>query len=206
MFSGIVEGLLEIKKVEETRNGRKLTLDLKKLSREIKIGDSVSINGVWLTAIKKEKSLATFEVIPETLKRTNLGELKTGYRANIELSLRLSDRIGGHLVQGHIDGTGKLLKKEKDGEYLKFWIQTDKKITGMLIEKGSVALDGISMTIVDVKTHETGLRPVSNSGRFSVCLIPHTLEVTTLGLKKPGDRINIEIDQVGKWIKKLLGK
>lgn len=195
MFSGIVEGFVPVTKIEKHNEGLLITLDLGKFSEGIEIGESISVNGVCLTVVSLDGTNLSFVVMPETLKKTNLGNLKQGIKVNFERSLRYGDRIGGHFVYGHVDGTGTLESKEMEGEYEKFWIKTSPEITDIMIEKGSVALDGVSMTVVDV-----------NHGKFSICLIPHTLEVTTLGEKQIGDIINIEVDQIGKWIQKFLGK
>ncbi len=195
MFSGIVEGLSEVKSIEKTGKGIRIGIDLTGFTDGLKVGDSISVNGICLTLIDLENGVGYFEVMPETLQKTDLGEIKVGSKVNFERSLRYGDRIGGHFVHGHVDGIGKLIKKERNGEYWKFWIEVPAHLTDMMIEKGSVGLDGVSMTLVDV-----------HDGKFSVCLILHTLKVTTLGLKKEGDTINIEVDQIGKWVKKLLGK
>lgn len=194
MFSGIVEGLGEVVKVEELGRGIRLFVGLKGLAGDAEVGDSISVNGVCLTVAGRDGETVSFDIMPESLNRTNLGELEGGDRVNLEGSLRVGDRIGGHFVTGHIDGTGKLVKAEEDGEFKKLWISAGKDVTGMLIPKGSVALDGASMTVVDI-----------GADRFSVCCIPRTLEITTLGLRKPGEQVNIEIDMIGKWVKKLLG-
>jgi riboflavin synthase len=191
MFSGIVEGLGEVKKVEKLGNGIRVSVDFKGLP-DVDIGDSVSVNGVCLTVVGKGETVS-FDIMPETLDKTNLGQLKVGDRVNIEGSLKAGDRIGGHFVTGHIDGTGKVVKVEEDGEFRKLWISADRCVTDMLIPKGSVALDGVSMTVVDIEAN-----------RFSVCCIPHTLEITTLGLRKIGEPVNIEIDMIGKWVKRIL--
>jgi riboflavin synthase len=191
MFSGIVEGLGEVKKVEKLGNGIRVSVDFKGLP-DVDIGDSVSVNGVCLTVVGKGETVS-FDIMPETLDKTNLGQLKVGGRVNIEGSLKAGDRIGGHFVTGHIDGTGKVVKVEEDGEFRKLWISADRCVTDMLIPKGSVALDGVSMTVVDIEAN-----------RFSVCCIPHTLEITTLGLRKIGEPVNIEIDMIGKWVKRIL--
>lgn len=190
MFSGIIKGLGEIKGVENFRKGLRIHVDIKGLI-DVDIGDSVAINGVCLTVVRKNK-VVSFELMPETLKRTNLGLLKIGDKVNVEGSLKVCDRIGGHFVTGHIDAIGKIVKIEGK-DFKKLWISAKRDIINMLIPKGSVALDGVSMTIVDIK-----------KDKFSVCCIPHTLKLTTLGLKDVGDLVNIEIDMIGKWVKKII--
>ena len=190
MFSGIVSSAA-VSETQSQGNGLRLSLDLGGLAGELKIGDSVSVNGVCLTVLEIQGSVTVFDAMPETLDKTNLGSLKPGERVNVELPLKLSDRLGGHFVQGHIDGTGKLLKKETQGEYVKLWISATPDLTIQMIPKGSIAMDGVSMTLVDVQ-----------KDRFSVAVIPHTLEITTLGTKQPGQHFNIEVDMLGKYIKK----
>jgi riboflavin synthase len=143
--------------------------------------------------VKKAGGILAFDVMPETQERTALGSLRPGEEVNIELSLRPSDRIGGHFVLGHVDGTGKIIRKEEDGRYAKLWIEARPEITKMMVSKGSVAIDGVSMTVVDVE-----------KDKFSVCVIPHTLKVTTLGKKGPGDSVNLETDMLGKYVRKFL--
>lgn len=193
MFSGIVEGLGEVEKIEKLGGGLRFFIDLAELSEGVEKKDSISVNGVCLTVTEISGGTASFDIMPETLDKTDLGELEEGDKVNVERSLKVGDRLGGHFVSGHIDGTGSINRIEKDGEFRKLWFETKKEITEMMIEKGSVALDGVSMTVVDVE-----------EGRFSVCCIPHTLEITTLGKKGEGDKVNIEIDMVGKWVKKIL--
>lgn len=192
MFSGIVESA-SVEKVKKAAEGLRLTISLPESADGVAIGDSISINGVCLTVVEKNQQLISFDVIPETLQKTNLSSLKPQEKLNIELSLRPSDRIGGHFVFGHIDGTGSILKKEHDGEYIKIWISASPQLLQQMVQKGAVALDGVSMTLVDVQ-----------KDRFSVCVIPHTLSITTLGSKKEGDSLNIEVDMIGKYVRKYL--
>lgn len=193
MFSGIVyPGRVE--RVEKRGEDLRIYISLENAG-EIAIGDSVSVNGVCLTAIEKNGKTVAFDVMPETQDKTNLGGLSPPSKVNIELSLRPMDRLGGHFVLGHIDGTGKIVKRERDGRYAKIWVMAGHELTNMMVPKGAVALDGVSMTLVDVE-----------KGKFSVCVIPHTLETTTLGQKKPGQVVNLEIDILGKYIKKYLGE
>lgn len=192
MFSGIIEGLGEVRRIEKIGKGVRIFIDLKGLVGDVKVGDSVSINGVCLTVTKAGETVS-FDIMPETLERTNLRRLKDGDKVNVEGSLKVGDRIGGHFVTGHIDSTGKLVKVEEDGEFKKLWISAGKDVSDMLTPKGSVALDGVSMTMVDIE-----------EDRFSVCCIPHTLEITTLGLRETGEEFNIEIDMIGKYVRRFL--
>lgn len=194
MFAGIVEKLSTVKEIKPNGEGKRLYVEVgKEIVNDSKVGDSISINGTCLTVIEKSGGTAAFEVMPETLSRTNIGLLKKGEKVNIERSLRMSDRNHGHFVMGHIDGVGKILRKENLGRFSKVWISCGKNLTGYIAEKGSVAVDGISLTVVDVK-----------SGGFSAALIPHTLEITTLGFKKKGDAVNIEIDMLARYVKRIL--
>ena len=194
MFTGIVENLGTVISTRRLK-GRTyaLRIDLGKMIRNVQKGDSFAVNGVCLTIVGKRGTIGSFEVISETLSRTDLGTLEPGSRVNIERSMLLEQRISGHLVMGHVDGTGKIVSAnpQKDGS-TKVWISADRKLTSMMVEKGAVALDGVSLTLVDVSDR-----------RFSVCLIPHTLKVTTLGIKGKCDLVNIEADYIGKYVVKL---
>ena len=195
MFSGIVEKLGRV--VSVTKNPGKSALikvAVGKLAKGVRVGDSVCVNGVCLTVTGRSKDVVSFDAVKETLRVTNLGELRKGSRVDIERSIMPTDRIGGHFVTGHIDGVGKIVKIEKEADAsVKMWIESAPELTGMMIRKGSVAVDGISLTLVDVA-----------ASRFSVCLIPHTLSVTTLGHKTEGDSVNLEVDMIGKYVRKYL--
>ena len=192
MFTGIVEGLGTIKKFDKkakTWSAAKMKVDLGKYAKGLKVGHSIAINGVCLTVTKISKNQAEFEMIDETIKKTDLGTLELGDKVNIERSMKVSERIEGHFVLGHIDSTGKIIKIEKMPKEIKFWIELPKDLIKQIVKKGSIAIDGISFTIVDV---------VKN--KISVCIIPHTMKITNLGLKKIGDKVNIETDILGKYI------
>ena len=197
MFTGIVEKMGTVASTQKLK-GRTYTMriDLGKMIKEVHIGDSIALNGACLTVVGKRGTVGSFDVMGETLRRTNLGGLKPSSRVNIERSMSLKDRISGHFVIGHIDGTGTITKiqSQSDGS-VKMTVSTSKRLTSMMVEKGSVALDGISLTLVDVTSRE-----------FSVYLIPHTLEITTLGIKKKGDLVNIEADYIGKYVLKLVAE
>src|SRR4029079_12174497 len=198
MFTGIIEGtgiiksLVKISENDKAADNR-IEIDLGKLSKGLEIGDSVNVNGTCLTATRILKSVAFFEVVKETMKRTALGFLKVGDHVNLERSLRVNDRLEGHIVLGHVDGVGKIQEIKKDPSETKMWINVNKEISKYLVPKGSVALDGISFTIVDVS--ET---------KFSIALVPHTLAVTTFKNKQKGDKVNIEADILSKYVTKLL--
>lgn len=197
MFTGIVEGTGRVKSISKSRKGADTALRVKlgRLSRGLKRGDSVCINGACLTVTKLSKGEAEFEMVAETIRRTNLGKVRNGDSVNIERSMRVGDRLEGHFVLGHVDGTGTIDEIEKMPSETKIWIKLEKGLAKSLVSKGSIAVDGISLTLVDVK-----------GDRVSVSLIPHTLEVTTLGLGHKGDRVNIETDILGKYVNSNLSK
>lgn len=187
MFSGIIEELGELKKI--SRRGRVTLFEIEayKVLADANVGDSVSVNGACLTIINKKLDALSFEVMPETLKVTNLGTLKIKDRVNLERALRIGDRLSGHFVTGHVDCIGIIRRKNYINNNLCFGIAVPGKFMGYCISKGSVAVDGISLTIVDRK-----------SDSFRVYIIPHTLKNTTLGFKGPSDKVNIEFDILTK--------
>ena len=196
LFTGIIQGVGGVENISKKKSrGRaaQLTVDLGKLARGLKVGDSVSINGACLTVVNLSKNKASFEMINETMKRTALGSLTMGDMVNIERSLKVGDTLDGHFVLGHVDGVGKIIDKVKQKDQTKLWVSIDKELLKYIVSKGSIAIDGISLTVVDV-----------NSNKISVALIPHTIAVTTLGIKKKGDLVNVEIDVLGKYARKVL--
>jgi len=196
MFAGIIHGLGKVEKISATKgNGKaaQMTVDLGRLAKGLKIGDSVSINGACLTVVGIKNSKASFEMVGETMKKTALGSLTIGERVNIEQSLRVGDTIDGHFVLGHVDGVGTIIEKIKQKNQTKLWIRIDKKLMRYVVPKGSIAIDGISLTVVDVM-----------KDKISVALIPHTLTITTLGIKDRGDKVNVEMDLLGKYARKVL--
>ena len=191
MFTGIIEGQGIVKKFDiktKNRSAAKMEIDLGTLAKGLQIGDSVAINGVCLTATHISKKQAEFEMIGETLKKTNLGMMKPGDKVNIERSLKVGERMEGHFVLGHIDGTGKIVNIEKLPKEFKFWIELPKDLAKFTVKKGSITVDGISLTLVDVLKN-----------KISVCIIPHTMKITNLDSKKIGDKVNIETDILGKY-------
>ena len=191
MFTGIVEGIGIIKRFEKKTNSRsaaKMKVDLGNLAKGLKAGHSVAINGVCLTVTRIFKGEAEFEMIGETIRKTDLGKLETGDKVNIERSLKVGDRMEGHFVLGHIDGTGKIINIEKLPKEIKLWIELSNDLSKYVVKKGSIAIDGISLTLVDV---------IKN--KISVCIIPHTMKITNLYSKKIGDKVNIETDILGKY-------
>jgi riboflavin synthase len=192
MFSGIVEALGTITEVRREPPGCKLFVREPRVVSEIKVADSVSINGCCLTVVEVAGGTMAFDAGPETLARTNLGELVPGSRVNLERALRVGDRLGGHFVSGHIDATGTLLERRDEGSWSFFWFQVPKRLSQQMASKGSIAVDGVSLTIVD-----------SEPERFSVALIPYTLAVTTLGPLQVGGRVNLETDILAKYVERL---
>lgn len=194
MFTGIVEGIgtvNKISKITKNRSAIEMTIDLGKQVKGLKIGQSVALNGVCLTATKISKSKCIFEMIEETTKKTDLGNLKVGGVVNIERSLKVGDRLEGHFVLGHVDGVAiikKILKKPKE---VQVYFEVPKNLAKYIVKKGSITIDGISLTVVDIK-----------KTLAYVSLIPHTIEITNFHTKKVGDKVNIETDILGKYILK----
>lgn len=187
MFSGIVEELGEVKKI--SKGGRNTLLEIKtqKVQSDTRIGDSICVNGACLTVIKNEAGVLTFEIIPETLKVSNLGILKISDKVNLERSLKIGDRLSGHFVTGHIDCVGIIRKKNYINNNLAFQIAVPAEFIKYCIPKGSIAVDGISLTLADKRANI-----------LSVYIIPHTLKNTTLGFKGPSEKVNIEFDILAK--------
>ena len=197
MFTGLVEGMGIVTALERRGPGVELAISPTERFADqdsTHIGDSVAINGCCLTVIRNDGESWWFQAGSETLSRTNLGEFKVGSRVNLERSLRPTDRLGGHFVQGHIDGVGQVDAIVKEGEWIHMSFSTPHHLTRQMVSKGSVAVDGVSLTLVNVEAN-----------RFSVALIPHTLDVTTLGNRQVGHKVNIETDVIGKYMEKMLG-
>ncbi len=194
MFTGIIQGIGKIEKISKNTKNRsafQMTVDLGKHAKGLKVGQSVALNGVCLSATKILKNKCDFEMIDETIKQTDLGNLVPGATVNIERSLKVGDRMEGHFVLGHVDGVGIIKKIEKKPKEIKVWFEVPKKLIKFVVKKGSIAIDGISLTVVDVTKNNA-----------SVCLIPHTIKITNFQSKKIGDKINIETDILGKYILK----
>ncbi|MHC4939197.1 MAG: riboflavin synthase [Planctomycetota bacterium] len=189
MFTGLVQALGTIREMEPRGEAVRLTVEASGPAAEAAIGDSVAVNGCCLTVVGIDGENLAFDVIPESLDRTNLGAQSTGSRVNLELPLRPSDRMGGHFVQGHVDAVGKLVNKtDHDGD-VRLTFSLPEVLRGQVVEKGSIAIDGVSMTVAGVD-RET----------FSVAVIPHTLEVTTLGRLRVDDPVNLEGDILAKYV------
>ncbi len=193
MFTGLVEALGIVRGMEPDGEGTQLDIAESTVAPQTVIGESVAINGTCLTVVHRQNDWFRFQAGPETLQRTNLGELRAGDRVNLERSLQVGDRLGGHIVQGHIDGIGFIDHRDRQGEWEMVWFRCAEDLAAQMVSKGSVAVDGISLTVVDV-----------TKNGFSVALIPHTLAVTTLGFKQPGDKVNLETDLFAKYIWKYL--
>ena len=195
MFTGIIECLATVADVSDEGAGRSLDLHIPvgDFRDDARIGNSIAINGACLTVVAWQQEKCKFQVGPETLLRTNLGELRVGDRVNIERALRLSDRLGGHFVQGHIDGIGHIDQRLPQGDWETVWFRCPEVLTRQMVSKGSIAVDGISLTLVDVEP-----------SRFSVALIPHTLTSTTLGFKRAGASVNLETDLIAKHVCKCV--
>ena len=193
MFTGLIENIGTVSSIKRAGGGLKISI-CPESAIELQIGDSVSINGACLTVVETGKNIA-FEVSPETLRNTNLGELKVNDKVNMERALRLSDRLGGHLVTGHIDGIGVIIDKRKEGEYTFYTFEAPPEILKYTVKKGSIAVDGISLTVIglDMKS-------------FTVAIIPHTLTATNIGSKGIGDKVNLEVDIIGKYVEKFVSK
>lgn len=193
MFTGIIEELGIIESIKNGSNSQILRIKAKKILEGSQIGDSISVNGVCLTITDIGQNIFSADVMHETLKRSSLGNLSRGTKVNLERALLLSTRLGGHIVSGHIDGIGTIKSIKKDDNAVWYTIESNEKILRYIIEKGSVAIDGISLTVADV-----------SSENFSVSVIPHTKSVTNLSEKKIGSIVNIENDCIGKYVEKLL--
>jgi riboflavin synthase len=193
MFTGIIEQVGSVKETTDTETGRRLVLSGDDLD-QLPLGASISVNGVCLTAIATGDDSVTVEVIPETLQRTNLGSLVRESQVNLERPMPADGRFDGHIVQGHVDGTGTVsaLSRSDDGAVV-MTVVAPASLQRYMVEKGSITIDGVSLTIAEIE-----------DDRFSVALIPHTLEVTTLGLRNPGDTVNLEVDVLAKYVEKLL--
>ncbi len=193
MFTGLIVEMGEVVSVTKREGGARLSLTAETVAGGAGIGDSISINGACLTVVEKKGGTLGFDLSNETLRATNLGQLKVKDRVNLEPALRLDARLDGHFVTGHTDGVGRIRSKTVTGDMYKVVIDAGREIVDLLVGKGSVAVDGISLTVVDV------LRD-----GFSVVIIPHTAGMTTMGYKDAGDSVNLEVDILGKYVSKFL--
>jgi riboflavin synthase len=193
MFSGIVEARGTVAELRSEPPGCRLIVREPKIAEAAKVADSISVNGCCLTVIETSGPTFAFQAGPETLARTNIGDLKPGSFVNLERALAVGDRLGGHFVTGHIDGVGTLQSREDHGDWSFFWFELPRRLSRQMASKGSVAVDGVSLTIVD-----------SGPDRFSVALIPYTLAVTTLGPLQAGEKVNLETDVLAKYVERLI--
>ncbi len=190
MFTGIIEEVGKLKRLSKGGKESRIEISCKNILSDLHIGDSIAVNGVCLTVVSFTENSFTADVMNETFHRTNLGQLKTSESVNLERAMAANGRFGGHIVSGHIDGQGIIKSIKPDSNAIWFEIKTEKKILDYIVEKGSIAIDGISLTVARV-----------DASSFYVSIIPHTLSETVLGHKKIGDSVNLENDMVGKYIK-----
>ncbi len=192
VFTGIIEELAVVKQIDKQKLVR-LTILAKTVLEDLKIGDSITVNGVCLTVMSFNTSEMMVEISPETLGVSSLGSLKVGDGVNLERALRLNDRLGGHLVTGHVDGVGRIRERRPEGDSSVLRIEAPAEVLRYCVKKGSIAVDGVSLTINDLTDKE-----------FVVTVIPYTAKVTTLGLKGIGDTMNLEVDLIGKYVERFL--
>ncbi|MBF0592122.1 MAG: riboflavin synthase [Nitrospirae bacterium] len=193
MFTGIIETVGDIVALNKRHDIVQLGVRQGSMAQQANIGDSVAIDGVCLTVVRKESATMFFDVSHQTLKDTTFGELRPGMRVNMELAMRMDNRLGGHLVAGHVDGIGHIRTKEQRGGAFALSIEGGDDILRYVIKKGSIAVDGISLTVVEV-----------SATAFTVVVIPHTSMITTLDLKTPGQRVNLEVDMIGKYVERFV--
>ncbi|MFI6936010.1 riboflavin synthase [Streptomyces sp. NPDC050287] len=193
MFTGIVEELGEVTAVEILDDASRFRLRGPVVTKGAQHGDSIAVNGVCLTVVEHEGDEFTADVMAETLKRSSLGALTVGSRVNLERPMAVGARLGGHIVQGHVDGTGTVLEREPSEHWEIVKISLPADLTRYVVEKGSITVDGISLTVVD-----------AGPDHFTVSLIPTTLDLTTLGRKQPGDPVNLEVDVIAKYVERLM--
>ena len=205
MFTGIVEELGRVVRLETIEDSARLTVEAPTVTQDVSLGDSVSVNGCCLTVTAVHGSTFTADLMAETLTRTTLGSQAPGDPVNLERALRASDRLGGHIVQGHVDATAEVLDHHRGEHWDLLRIGLPQAIARYVAVKGSVALDGVSLTVVDV-VEASDVAPVPGAGAsLSVGLIPETLRRTTLGSRRPGERVNLEVDVMAKYAERLLG-
>ena len=195
MFTGIVRELGVVVTVEEAGGGRELVVRAPETASGVKLGDSVAVDGVCLTAAAVDGERIAFHAVPETLARTTLGALQPDERVNVEPALRAGDELGGHYVQGHIDGIGRIQSVEAEGEGLRVFVEAPDDVLRYCVEKGSITLDGVSLTVAELA-----------ADAFAVALVPHTLAATTLAELRPGQQVNLEVDVLAKYVERLVSR
>jgi len=193
MFTGIIEEIGTLQRVVPVSHGRRFHITAKRVLEDLKPEDSVAVNGVCLTVTNRDRTTFKVTAVDETLERSTLRNLGAGRKVNLERALRVGDRMGGHWVQGHIDGMGNVVSSKRQGDGLLLTIEIPEHLIKYTAEKGSIAIDGVSLTIADVSDH-----------RITVAVIPYTLEHTTLGSLRNGSQVNIEVDVLGKYVERLL--
>ena len=193
MFTGIIIQVGAVRKASMRKGLLELRVEAPAIAKQLRRGDSVSVNGVCLTATDTSRKGFQAQAMGETLARTTLGGLSRGHQVNLELPARLADRLGGHLVQGHVDGVAEVVRSEADGDARRLWLRTDDELFSYMVPKGSIAVDGVSLTLVEV-------------GRttFQVAIIPHTLDATTLDRVSVGTRVNVEVDIIAKYVRSFV--
>lgn len=195
MFTGIIEEIGYVKRINQQSRSAQIEIKADKVLGDVAVGDSIAVNGVCLTVVTFDSQHFTADVMPETVSKTNLRELKPGSPVNLERALKLGGRLGGHIVQGHVDAVGTIVEKQILEIAIIYRIATEPELLQYVVPKGSVAIDGVSLTVVDVFQDS-----------FTVSLIPHTAHETVLGEKKPGDRVNLESDIIGRYVKHLMNR
>jgi len=195
MFTGIIEGQGAVASIQSAENGARFFFTLDFPLEKTQVGESIAVNGACLTGVVFSGNRFAADISPETLARTTLGKARIGDRVNIERAMRFSDRMGGHLVSGHVDGVGRIRENSRTANALRIRIQAPKEVLRYMIPKGSVAVDGVSLTL-----------NACLADAFEVSVIPHTARITTLGAKKPGDSVNIETDMIGKYVAHFLSR
>ena len=193
MFTGIVRERGRVTVADRGAEGLRLVVDPGALAGTAAVGDSVAVNGVCLTAVAVDGSGFAFDAVPETLRRSTLGSLEAGDLVNLEPALRAGEPLGGHVVQGHVDAVGRIRSLEREGEGARLWVDAPDPVLRLCVEKGSIAVDGVSLTVAEL-----------DDGGFAVALVPHTLSATTLGTRRPGDEVNLEADVLAKYVERLL--
>ena len=193
MFTGIIETVGQVATIDSQGEKTRIAIDAPAVTDALPIGASVAVNGTCLTVVAVTGGQIVFEAVRETLDRSSLGDLRTGSRVNLERAMRADGRLDGHIVQGHVDGTGRVRAIESQGDDVRFAVDCDPEFAALLVPKGSIAIDGVSLTLVQVE-----------DASFDVALIPHTLVATNLADRRPGDRVNLEADVLGKYVQKYL--
>jgi riboflavin synthase len=192
VFTGIVGELGRVTAVDGGETGVRIVVDAPVTAATVAVGDSISVSGVCLTAVAAGDGAVAFDAVPETLARTSLGRLAAGSTVNLEPALRAGDPLGGHIVQGHVDGLGRVRTVEPEGDGRRIWVDAPPELLRYVVEKGSITVDGVSLTVAAL-----------DQAGFAVALIPHTLAVTTLGVLSPGDEVNLEVDVLAKYVERL---